>query len=238
MNVSPEQLLEQARERFALEDYYGCIHLLEDLIGSGRAFADGYHLLGLAYHFVGQPDRALEAFDRALERNPRYLEALLHRGIILNALGRNEEAAAAFSAARGDGEAEEDRSGIPAHHAAKLANQHAALGEAYLEAGSRSQAIEQYHIALKLGPTFQDLRYRLARLLLDAGRVLEARDELILIARARPAFREARAALGLAQFLSGDAAGAREEWQRLLEDNPGDVRAKAFLAMLDRGDGR
>ncbi|MBI3982217.1 MAG: tetratricopeptide repeat protein [Gemmatimonadetes bacterium] len=239
MNVSSEQLLQQARDRFALEDYYGCVHLLEDLIESGRAFADAYHLLGLAYHFAGQPERALDALDRALAQNPRYLEALMHRGIVLNALGRPEEASASFAAARGGGGgAGADQPGIAAHHAAKLANQHAELAEAYVEAGSLSQAIEQYRTAMRLGPTFLDLRYRLARLLLDAGRVLEAREELALIARERPGFREARATLGLACFLSGDAAGARDVWRQLLEESPGDVRARAYLALLDRGDGR
>lgn len=237
MNVSAEQLLEQAKERFALEDYYGCVHLLDDLITSGRAFADAYHLLGLAYHFLGQPDRALEALDRALDRNPRYLEALMHRGLVLNALGRADEAADAFAAARA-GTAPAEPRAMPAHHAAKLANQHAVLGDAYVEAGALASAIEQYRTALRLGPGFQDLRYRLGRLLLDAGRALEAREEFELVAEARPDSREARAALGLACFLSGDPAAARAVWQALREQNPGDVKARAYLAMLDRADGR
>ncbi|HWP36085.1 MAG TPA: tetratricopeptide repeat protein [Gemmatimonadales bacterium] len=237
MNVSAEQLLQQAKERFALEDYYGSVHLLEELVGSGRAYADAYHLLGLAYHFVGQPERALEALDQALARNPRYLEALMHRGIVLNALGRGQEAAATFQAAREVGGSGEEP-GLAPHHAAKLANHHAQLAEAYVEAGSLSGAIEQYRAALRLGPKFQDLRYRLARLLLDAGRALEAREELAVVTSERPGFREARAALGLACFLSGDAAAARDVWQALLRENPGDARAKAYLAMLGRADGR
>ena len=236
MKVSAEQLLEQANERFALEDYYGCIHLLEDLIGSGGAFADAYHLLGLAYHFLGQPERALEALDKALARNPRYLEALMHRGLVLNALGRGDEAAAAFATAR-EGTAAPEPLGVPPHHAAKLANQHAALGDAYVEAGALSSAIEQYRAALRLGPSFQDLRYRLARLLLDAGRALEAREELERVIEARPGSREARGALGLAAFLAGDPDAARSVWQRLRDEDPGDAKVRAYLAMLDRGDG-
>src|SRR5207247_243218 len=45
MDVSPERLVEQARERFQLQDYYGAIHLLEEVGASGRAFADAHHLL-------------------------------------------------------------------------------------------------------------------------------------------------------------------------------------------------
>ncbi len=234
MNVSPSQLMDQAKDRFALEDYYGVVHLLEELVTSGRAYADAHHLLGLSYYMVGQPERALGAVDAALKLNPRYLEALMHRGLILNALGRTDEALEAFAAARATG-AGEGR-GIQAHHAAQLANLHADLGEAYLEAGGLAQAIEQYQAALKLGPAFQDLRYRLARLLLEAGRALEAREELERLLAARPHSVEGRATLGLACYLAGDPPGARKIWLGLAQERPADARVRAYLAMLDRGD--
>lgn len=230
--LNPEQLLERAKERFDADDYYGCIHLLEELIESGRAFADAHHLQGLAYFMLGQPQRALESLDRALEENPRYLEALIHRAIVLGSMGRTEEAEASFAKARAIGS--ETRAGIPAHYAAKLANQHAALGEAYAEAGALERAIEQYRAALELGPTFHDLRYRLARLLLDAGRALEAREELERVAAARPGAVEVRAALGLACYLSGDAGTARRIWEELRTERPEDARIRAYLGMLDR----
>src|SRR5436309_604376 len=96
MDVSPEHLVDQARERFQLQDYYGAIHLLEEVLATGRAFADAHHLLGLSYSLVGQPDNALAQFDRALQLNPRYVEALIHRAIVLNELGREDEADAMF----------------------------------------------------------------------------------------------------------------------------------------------
>ena len=39
MDVSPEHLVAQARERFQLQDYYGAIHLLEEVVATGRASA-------------------------------------------------------------------------------------------------------------------------------------------------------------------------------------------------------
>src|SRR2546430_9794015 len=76
MDVSPEHLGTQARERFQLQDYYGAIHLLEEVVATVRAFADAHHLLGLSYSLVGQSDKALEQFGRALQLNPRYVESL------------------------------------------------------------------------------------------------------------------------------------------------------------------
>src|SRR2546426_240945 len=128
MDVSPERLVEQANERFQLQDYYGAIHLLEEVIATGRAFADAHHLLGLSYSLAGQPDKALEQLDRALALNPNYIEALIHRALVLNELGREEEANAVLRRARQV--TSERRAGFHGHVAAKLANQHAVLGQA------------------------------------------------------------------------------------------------------------
>src|SRR5438094_427859 len=184
MDVSPERLVEQANERFQLQDYYGAIHLLEEVIATGRAFADAHHLLGLSYSLAGQPDKALEQLDRALALNPNYIEALIHRALVLNELGREEEANAVLRRARQVGAVR--RAGFPAHIASKLANQHAELGEAYLEAGGLNEAIAQYEAALALGPAFHDLRYKLGRLLLEAGRALEAHEHFQTILRGAP----------------------------------------------------
>jgi len=233
MDISPEHLVEQARERFELQDYYGAIHLLQEVLASGRAFADAHHLLGLSYSLAGQPDNALAEFDRALQLNPRYIEALIHRAIVLNELGREGEAEEMLHlAAKASG----TREGFPSHVAAKLANQHAALGEAYLEAGGLSQAIRQYEEALDLGPGFQDLRYKLGRLLLQAGRALDAREQFAAIVRDRPNYLDAAAMLGLACYLAGDGLAARAVWKECRERRPEDPRIEAYLAMLDRTD--
>ena len=232
MQVSPEHLLTQARERFAVQDYYGAVQLLEELLAQGRRFADAHQLLGLTLALLGQRERALAEFDRALEINPRYVEAHLHRAVVLSEMGRNEEAAEAFRAAESD----EPRAdgGFPRPIAARLANQHAALGEAYAEAGDLNKAIDQYRQAISLGPAFHDLRYRMARLLLEAGRALDAREELERIVADHPDFPDAIALLGLAHYLGGDAAAARDIWIRCRSRWPENARVDAYLAMAER----
>jgi tetratricopeptide (TPR) repeat protein len=234
MDVSPEHLVDQAHERFQLQDYYGAIHLLEEVVATGRAFADAHHLLGLSYSLVGQSEQALAQLDRALQLNPRYVEALLHRAIVLNELGREDEADMMFRrAAEVGGEA---RQGFPAPVAAKLANQHARLGDAYVESGGLNQAIHQYQEALALGPEFHDLRYKLGRLLIEAGRALDAREQFAIIVRSRPAYLDAAAMLGLACYLAGDGLGARAVWEECRDRRPEDPRVEAYLAMLARND--
>lgn len=232
MRVSTEHLLQQAHERFAVQDYYGATHILDEILESGRRFADVYQLRGLCLALLGQPEKALEEFDRSLVVNPRYIDALIHRGVILAELGRSAEADASFQRAAALGQS--GGGGYPRPVASRLANLHAELGDAYAEIGASIEAIQEYQRAVGLGPDFHDLRYRLARLLLEAGRPLEAREELERIVAAQPMFGDAEAALGLAHYLSGDATGALEIWGRCLRQRPGNARVGAYLAMARR----
>ena len=232
MAVQTELLLARARERFVVQDYYGAVHLLESVVDSGRAFADVHHLLGVSLSLLGQSDRALGELGRALELNPKYVEALIHQGLVLNELGRTDEAQQAFG--RASEQLSKPTAGLPTPVAAQLANRHAELGETYAAAGAVSRAIEQYEAALELGPDFHDLRYRMGRLLLEAGRPLDAREALEDVVRANPNFVDAEAALGLAHYLSGDAGGARSVWEACLARRPENARVEAYLAMLER----
>ena len=232
MQVSTAHLLQQAHERFAVQDYYGTIHLLDEILESGRRFADVYHLRGLSLSLLGQPDKALEDFDRALAVNQRYIDALVHRGVVLVELGRTAEADASFQRAASLGQT--GANGFSRPVASRLANLHATLGDAYAEVGAIPEAIREYQRAVELGPDFHDLRYRLARLLLEAARPLEAREELERIVAVQPKFVDAQAALGLAHYLSGDATGAQEIWARCLTQRPENARIGAYLAMARR----
>jgi tetratricopeptide (TPR) repeat protein len=232
MAAQTERALARARDRFAVQDYYGTIHLLEEIVAGGRAFADVHHLLGVSLSLLGQRERALTEFGRALELNPRYLEALIHQGLVLYEMGRDAEAEDSFR--RASASVSAPSKGLPAPIAASLANQHAELAEAYAEAGSLDRAVGEYQRALELGPNFVDLRYRMARLLLESGRSLEAREALEEVLRTRPNFVDASAALGLAHYLSGDALGARDIWKGCLKRRPENARVEAYLAMLGR----
>lgn len=232
MQVSTEHLLQQAHERFAVQDYYGAIHLLDEILESGRRFADVYHLRGLCFSLLSQADKALEDFDRALAVNARYVDALIHRGVVLVELGRAAEADASFQRAALLGQA--GSSGFSRPVASRLANMHADLGDAYAEVGAMEDGIREYQRAVELGPDFHDLRYKLSRLLLESGRPLEAREQLERIVSSQPNFVDARAALGLAHYLAGDAMGAREIWTACLRERPENARVGAYLAMAKR----
>jgi len=232
MDARPDRQVARAKERLDAGDAYGAVHLLREVVADGKAFADAHHLLGLAYAAIGHREDALAEFDHALELNPRYVEAHLNRAVTLNDLGRSEDATEAFAAAQKLGAV--DHTGYPAHVASRLANLHAELGEAYVEAGGVAEAVEQFETAARLRPEFLDLRHRLARLRLGEGDAAGARRDLEAILSERPGYSAAEATLGMACYLLGDPDGAREAWESCRRRTPDDPKLGAYLSLLER----
>lgn len=225
---------DRARERFAVRDYHGAVLLLEEAVAGGCGYADAYNLLGLSLALVDRPLDALAAFDRALAQNPRYVEAHLNRGVLLNGLGRTEEAEASFMLA--DEFGRPDTTGFPAVVGNRLANAHAALGDEYRNAGAWDEAVAQYHRALDLRPGFADIRLSLARTFLDAQRYSAAADELDHVLAARPDMLDALLLRGLAAYFTGDLSRAGVAWDRAAGLHPTDGRVEIYRSMLARRD--
>src|SRR5438876_644431 len=97
-------------------------------------------------------------------------------------------------------------------------------------------AIHLLEDVVATGPAFHDLRYKLGRMLLEAGRALDAREHFEIIVRARPTYLDAAAMLGLACYLAGDGLAAKAVWEDCRERRPEDPRVEAYLAMLARND--
>jgi len=232
MDAKPDHLVALAKERLDAGDPHGAVHLLTELVRTGQAFADAHNLLGTALSLLGRQEDALAEFDRALDLNPRYVDAILNRAVTLSDLGRADEATEAFRSAQVFGAV--DHTGFPAPVASRLANLHAELADAYIEAGGSTQAIQELEAAVALRPEFVDLRYRLSRLYIDVGRHERARLELEGITAQRPRFTDAWVTLGMARHLLKDAEGARAAWEEGRRLAPADPRFGPLLALLAR----
>lgn len=231
MEQAPD-LLTLAIERFAVRDYNGAALALFELSKGGAAYADAYNLLGLTLAMLDRPGEALEALDEALRINPRYIEAHLNRGIVLNQLGRTEEAHAEMEHAQALGAP--DASGFPAVVANKLANAHRSLGELYRAAGALDEAVAQFRRALDLRPRFADIRLVLGRTLIDAGRYDDAAHALDAALDVRPGWLDAMLLRGLVGYLQGDYATARAVWDEAAARHPEEPRLEVYRNMLER----
>ncbi len=237
MDDQVRELVALGKEHFQRGDYSLAAGYLEQVVARGAAFADVHHMLGLIYHQLGEFEAAQRAFQRALEINPSYIEAALNLAIVCNDLGQYERAQQIY----GDAMARVRVSGprepngdAPLDNFArgKIANLHAAVGDAYLSVLRPQDAAIEYRHALALCPTFVDLRLKLAGALRDAGDEAAALVELRLAVEHAPVYVPARLALGTGLYASGKLDEAVRQWEEVIRMDPAHRTAGMYLKLL------
>lgn len=225
--LTPRQKIEQGIAAWERDDYLEALEVFNEVIREHPDFPDVHNRAGLCKAMLGNLEGALHGFERALELAPTYAEAHFNRGIVLNELGRHDEAEVAFRQAQ----ALDTRDGtrFPSQVGNQIANAHAQLGDLYMLADSAREAAEQYRAALKVRPRFLDIREKLAEALLAADAAEEARKELERVLDEEPGFAQARLKLGVALQRLGDRDGAVREWRQVLRQRPDDRRVHAYL---------
>jgi len=216
------------------DDFEAALERFQRVLEEFPSFADVQNKAGLCLAMLGRLEEALAHFDNALGYNEAYAEAHLNRGIVLNDLRRHDEARAAFERA---GELDTmDSTVFPSEIGNRLATTHAELGDLYLVANHPMEAVEHYRAALSIRPRFMDIRSKFAETLFELGELEEARKELELILDARPSFVSVRLRLGVVLHRLGRDAEAVEQWQQCQEQDPRDMRARAYLASVQMPD--
>jgi tetratricopeptide (TPR) repeat protein len=230
MAVQLTQLIDLARQAFERKEYATALDIYRAVLSEHPGFADIRHYAGLCLVFLGRTEEALDQLDEALASNPNYIEAYINRALVLQDLGRYDEAKQSFERA---GHAEQQTDGRFSHSAtARLANAHAELGDLYAECGAAADAAKQYHAALELRPKFHDIRNKYAAALLELGQPNEAISELQRVLEWNPRFLAARLNLGLALFKLGRAEDAAAEWELCRAQQPDNPQVRAFLALV------
>jgi tetratricopeptide (TPR) repeat protein len=226
-----QEMIERGQQSYERGDYVAALADFREVLAAHPRFADIRHLAGLCLSFLGQADAALDEFDRALAINDQYVEAYVNRALMLNELGRYEEARQSYEKAGYYEYASAGR--FPAAVTARLAGAHAAVGDIYLEAGAPGDAASQYRRALELRPQFHDIRNKLAQALLDVGDLDSAEDQLQTALAGNPRYLPARLNLGLVFYRRGDLAAAAREWHECRTLEPDNPQPRAYLAMLE-----
>jgi tetratricopeptide (TPR) repeat protein len=235
MDDAVRELVALGKDHFQRGDWSLAAGHLEQVVARGAAFADVHHMLGVCYHQLGEFDAAQRAFERALEINPGYVEASLNLAILCNDLGQYDKAqrvyANAVERARKGARAKPGDEPLDAFARGKIANLHAAVGDAYLAARRSHDAAAEYRRALDLSPAFVDLRLKLASALRESGELEAATTELRRAVSDAPAYIPARVALGLACSANGNVQDAIEQWEEVLRMDPAHRTAQLYLKL-------
>ena len=221
------QNMHLAREHYEAREYDKAAPMLEQIVREHRGFADMFNMLGVIHHSASRFPQAEHAFKEALSVNPRYTEAALNLAVTLNDLGRYVEAREIYAKAIETSRAEPRY--LDPFAKGKVANMHAATGDAYVGLGMLDEAKHEYEKALVLCPTFVDLRNKLACTLRDAGRKDAALTEFQSCKVQSPRYFPARVNLGVTLYSLGRIPEARTEWESILAEDPDNKSARIYL---------
>ena len=224
------EVVAQGVNAWERDDFESALATFLDVLKEHPYFADVHNKAGLCLAMLSRPDEALVHFDAALTLNPAYAEAHLNRGIVLNELGRHDEAKAALT--RANELDTRDSRAFPSDVGNRIAVTHAQLGDLYLVANHPEEAGRHYEAALAVRPRFMDIRSKFAESLIELGQFDRAREELETVLAARPGSVGARIRLGLVYHRLGDNQAAVREWTRCAQEDPEDMRPRAYLASV------
>ncbi len=233
-DISPvKHLLERGISSWERADYKSALDDFQAVLEDYPTLPDVHNKAGLCLAMMGDHQAALKEFDQALGIADTYAEAHLNKAIVLQELGRFEDARRHLK--RADELDRRDSEEFPSDVGHKIAIAHAKLGDLYLVADHPEEAAQQYKSALEVRARFLDIRIKYAEALMGMAQWEDAQEQLNIILEKNPSLTSARLRLGVVRHRLGDEAAARREWERCLEEDPGDRRARAYLAAVSGG---
>jgi tetratricopeptide (TPR) repeat protein len=214
MDDHVKQLLLLGREHYQKRELDKAEYLLRQVVATTDRFADVFDMLGVISHSKGDFAQAERYFEKAVSLNPNYTEAQLNLMVTYNDLGKYEAARQVYGQIRHRG------SGGPAKAdpfaKGKIANMHADISQAYLDAGMTPEAVFELERAVALCPGFADLRTKLATLYRDTSQPERAREQLEAARDSNPNYGQARLLLGVMHLSAGEHELAIAEFDAVL----------------------
>ncbi len=165
---------------------------------------------------AGRADEALAQLDRLLAREPRYVEALVQRSLVMILLARYEEALASADLALK----------ISRAHP----NAHSYRGSALLSLGQVEAALKAYDQVVALAPQAAVAHYNRANALRRLGRWQDALGSLEVALQLKPAYPDALTLAGIIMQSAGDLEMAMQCFDEALR-----LRPSAADAHYNRG---
>jgi tetratricopeptide (TPR) repeat protein len=223
-----QQLLDAANDHYDRAEYPLAQPYYEKLVQQGLRYPDVFNRLGVIYHLGGRLAEARWCFQQALEVNSGYLEAALNLTVTCNELGEYGSGVRTLQRAQHQTDTTND-----AYRRGKVANLHRSLARAYLDLDRPEDAMHEFGRALRLCPSFHDIRLELAKLLRRRGNARGAREELMLILQLDPGHHDARALLGVTEIETGDHAQGLQHLRTVVAQRADHPVARAYLQQAD-----
>lgn len=229
MKSFSQQLIEEARVAFIEGDYKTAEPLLNQPTLINSRNTEVFQMLATIYYDQGKFNKAIKTFKKALEIDPGYTDAAVGLSIILNDIGRYDEAKKIFDDAKAllDSKKVSNEPNINE----KFASKHAELADLYLQHKRYSESIEQYSKAQQLSEKKSDFAVRISECYVQAGQKDKAIKELKTLLQAQPQLVAPRLKLGLILYNSHHIAEAVDQWENILRYDAKNQEALRYLKM-------
>ena len=220
------------REHYQAGNHADAKPHLEQVLAAHDDFADVHMMMGVIEFEEGNVESARDRFEKALQINPFYTEAALNLSVCLNEIGEYARAREVYDNAR-SGQSTGGLDRLDAYARGKIANLHREVGDAYAAVHMVEEAMKEYRKALRVSPTFPDIRVRLANMLRDGGKTDEALDEYQGVVGASPTYVPGYLNYGIALWQAGRVGEARAQWKKALELDPDNRTCAVYLRMTE-----
>ncbi len=222
------ELIDAGKKHFEGRNYTRAQSIFLKILKSGRHYPDILNMMGVIQHRDGKFNDAVAFFKEALKINPDYTEANLNLAVLLNDLGKYKESKELFAHIK-------KKSGtlLDPVLKGKVTNLHATLGDIYKSVGRLDEAIAEYQKALKISPTYADIRTKLGVCFRDGQKKELSQKTLEGTVKDSPKYLQAQIELGIHQFMSGQKSKALTSWKNVLKKNPNHSVVQAFVKLCE-----
>lgn len=231
-NYREDQLLTEAKELFKRNLLKKAFDIFEEITNLNPKNAEAFFYIGNIFHIQGQLGKAVKAFNKTLELDSGHTDAAISLSVILNDIGRYEDAKKIFEKANSNIKSQE--AGITDPHInIKFANKHFEVAEMYFSYNRYEEALVEYNKAIALDPSKLDVRVKIAKVYSKKGFTAKAFEELRKLKAENPSYIPARVALGLLHYGKGNTIEAQSEWQNALSKDPQNEEIQMYLNLSE-----
>jgi len=225
--------IEEIQKKIAERNYVEADSLIASGINQEPDNPDLYYLRGLLRNYQGKLTQSIDDLKCCLKADPKHTDAAVCLSIILNDIGHYDEAKKIFEQANqsvflkqvGD-DTQVDQ---------KFAVKHFELGDLYFRHRRFDESIEEYNKALILDPSNTETRVKRAKAFAKKGFLTRAIQDLQQLKIERPQSTMVGVQLGLLHYSQGNTLDAQIEWEAVLEIDPVNREATAYLDLLKNG---
>ena len=227
------QLLDEAREAFIDGKYAEAETLLQQPTLQNSNNPEVYQMLATISYNRGQFNKAIKIFKKALMIDPSYTDAAVGLSIILNDLGKYEEAKKVFEDAQTLIDKKKTVYSVQNLNSVdeKIAQKHLELAQLYMQHKRYTAALEQFKMAQNLTQKKSEIIVQMSDCYVEAGQSQQAIQILKSCLQNNSKQVLPRLKLGLILYNSHMIAEAVDQWETVIRLDPKNDEAHRYLKM-------